>query len=62
MNKKIQWEFKATPEGFIYFYIPGTNTYQWNFPVVYNPISGRKQTLFVDKWMKKFDKAGKKYY
>ena len=62
IRKKVQWEFKATKEGFLYFYIPGTNTYQWNFPVVYDPISGRKKTLFVDKWIKKYDKTGKKFY
>ena len=25
-------------------------------------MSGRKKTLFLEKWVKKFDKAGKKYY
>ena len=30
--------------------------------MIYDPVSGRKKTLYLDKWVKKFDKAGKKYY
>lgn len=61
-RKQVEWQCKATKEGFLYFFLPGTNTYQWNFPVVYDPVSGRKRTVFLENWVKKFDKAGKKYY
>ena len=56
------WEIRTTKEGFIYFYLPGTNTYQWNFPVVFNPVSGKKRTFFTEDWHKEYDKAGKKFY
>ena len=31
------WEAKPTKEGFIYFHMIGTNTYQWNFPKYFDP-------------------------
>lgn len=31
-----EWVVKATKEGFLYFHIPGTKTFQWNFPRYYD--------------------------
>lgn len=35
-NYGLNWIAKPTREGFLYFQIPGTNTYQWSFPKVYD--------------------------
>jgi hypothetical protein len=49
----VNWKVQATEEGFLYFYIPGTNTYQWSFP---------KDGKFLRKWVKKVDMTGRKYW
>lgn len=37
------WKVKATKEGFLYFYIEGTKTFQWNFPKYYDPKSKKSK-------------------
>ena len=56
MVKKLDWKIKSTKEGFLYFYIAGTNTFQWAFPVYYDTASNQKRHYFVEKWRKKYDK------
>ena len=60
MDYGLNWVAKPTKEGFVYFYIPGTNTYQWAFPKIYDPQTQSQQYLFVSHWVKKaeLDKEG----
>ena len=32
-----KWVSKPTQQGFLYFHLKGTKTYQWNFPRFYDP-------------------------
>ena len=32
-----KWLSKPTQQGFLYFHLKGTKTYQWNFPRFYDP-------------------------
>lgn len=50
---ELNWIAKPTKEGFLYFQIPGTNTYQWSFPKVYDRRTKSHKYLFVSRWVKR---------
>ena len=58
----LQWRAKPTKEGFIFFYIPGTNTFQWQFPTYFDTNSNKKKTCFLENWTQKQDNTGKVYF
>lgn len=65
INYGMNWIAKPTKEGFLYFCIPGTNTYQWDFPKVYDPKTKQNKYLFTSHWEKKktsFDKGARKFW
>lgn len=43
----LNWIAHPTKEGFLYFSIPGTNTYQWAFPKVFDAKTNSNKALFV---------------
>lgn len=56
------WVAKPTKEGFLYFHLEGTKTFQWNFPRYYDPKLKKTRPFFIDHWVKKYDARGKKYW
>ena len=54
-NYGLNWIAKPTKEGFLYFQIPGTNTYQWAFPKIYDHAKKESKYLFVSHWVKMID-------
>lgn len=53
----FQWVAKPTKEGFLYFSIPGTNTYQWAFPKIYDSLSRQNKYLFISHWVKEIEET-----
>ena len=46
----------------MYFFIPGTNTFQWQFPNYFDTKSGRKKICFLEDWSTRQDNTGKTFY